>query len=56
MVVKGKELKILIDDKPVELNAQQLQGFPESMPGSMIERIEVMTNPPAGQYANEQEE
>lgn len=53
MVVKGKEPKILIDDKPVELNAQQLQDFLESMPGSMIERIEVMTNPPA-QYANEQ--
>ncbi|MFT3822718.1 MAG: outer membrane beta-barrel protein [Chitinophagaceae bacterium] len=53
MVVKGKEPKILIDDKPVELNAQQLQDFLESLPGSMIERIEVMTNPPA-QYANEQ--
>lgn len=53
VVVRGKEPKILIDDKPVELNAQQLQDFLESMPGSMIERIEVMTNPPP-QYANEQ--
>lgn len=52
LTVKGKEPKILIDDKPVELNAQQLQDFLESMPGSMIERIEVMTNPPP-QYANE---
>ncbi len=52
ITVKGKEPKILIDDKPVELNAQQLQDFLESMPGSMIERIEVMTNPPP-QYANE---
>jgi len=51
--VRGKEPKILIDDKPVELNAQQLQDFLESLPGSMIERIEVMTNPPP-QYANEQ--
>ncbi|MBY0536380.1 MAG: TonB-dependent receptor [Chitinophagaceae bacterium] len=50
--VKGKEPKILIDDKPVDMNAQQLQDFLESMPGSMIERIEVMTNPPP-QYANE---
>ncbi|MET0243454.1 MAG: outer membrane beta-barrel protein, partial [Flavitalea sp.] len=50
--VRGKEPKILIDDKPVEMNAQQLQDFLESLPGSMIERIEVMTNPPA-QYANE---
>lgn len=53
LVVRGKEPKILIDDKPVELNAQQLQDFLESLPGSMIERIEVMTNPPP-QYANEQ--
>ncbi len=52
LVVRGKEPKILIDDKPVELNAQQLQDFLESLPGSMIERIEVMTNPPP-QYANE---
>jgi len=52
ITVRGKEPKILIDDKPVELNAQQLQDFLESMPGSMIERIEVMTNLPP-QYANE---
>jgi outer membrane receptor protein involved in Fe transport len=51
--VRGKEPKILIDDKPVELNLQQLQDLLESMPGSSIERIEVMTNPPP-QYANEQ--
>lgn len=51
--VRGKEPKILIDDKPVELNLQQLQDLLESMPGSSIEKIEVMTNPPP-QYANEQ--
>jgi hypothetical protein len=51
--VRGKEPKILIDDKPVELNVQQLQDLLESMPGSSIEKIEVMTNPPP-QYANEQ--
>ncbi len=53
LLVKGKEPKILIDDKPVELNQQQLQDLLESLPGSSIEKIEVMTNPPA-QYANEQ--
>lgn len=53
IAVRGKEPKILIDDKPVELNAQQLQDLLESMPGSMIEKIEVLTNPPP-QYANEQ--
>jgi hypothetical protein len=53
VLLKGKEPRILIDDKPVELNQQQLQDMLESMSGSMIERIEVMTNPPP-QYANEQ--
>lgn len=53
VTVRGKEPKILIDDKPVELNAQQLQDFLESLPGSSIEKIEVLTNPPP-QYANEQ--
>lgn len=53
ITVRGKEPKILIDDKPVELNMQQLQDLLESMPGSSIEKIEVMTNPPP-QYANEQ--
>ena len=53
ILVRGKEPKILIDDKPVELNLQQLQDLLESLPGSSIEKIEVMTNPPS-QYANEQ--
>ncbi len=53
ITVRGKEPKILIDDKPVELNLQQLQDLLESMPGSSIDKIEVMTNPPP-QYANEQ--
>jgi hypothetical protein len=53
VLLKGKEPKILIDDKPVELSQRQLQDMLESMSGSMIDRIEVMTNPPP-QYANEQ--
>lgn len=53
ITVRGKEPRILIDDKPVELNLQQLQDLLESMSGSSIEKIEVMTNPPP-QYANEQ--
>jgi outer membrane receptor protein involved in Fe transport len=52
ITVRGKEPRILIDDKPVELNLQQLQDLLESLPGSSIEKIEVMTNPPP-QYANE---
>ena len=50
--LKGKDVKILIDDKPVDLDARQLQDLLESMPGSMIEKIEVLTTPPP-QYANE---
>ncbi|HVK97746.1 MAG TPA: TonB-dependent receptor, partial [Flavisolibacter sp.] len=53
ILVRGKEPRILIDDKPVELNMQQLQDLLESMPGSSVEKIEVMTNPPP-QFANEQ--
>lgn len=52
ILLKGKEPKILIDDKPTELNAQQLQDLLESLPGSSIEKIEIMTNPPP-QYATE---
>ncbi|MEO7310572.1 MAG: outer membrane beta-barrel protein [Chitinophagaceae bacterium] len=53
LLLKGKEPKILIDDKPVDLSAQQLTDLLESLPGGSIERIELMTNPPA-QYASEQ--
>lgn len=53
ITVKGKEPRILIDEKPVEMTSQQLQDFLESLPGNMIEKIEVMTNPPP-QYANEE--
>ena len=53
VTVRGKEPRILIDDKPVELNMQQLQELLESLPGSAIEKIEVLQNPPP-QYANEQ--
>lgn len=52
ITVRGKEPKILIDNKPVALNGLQLTDFLESLPGGMIDKIEVMTNPPA-QYANE---
>ena len=53
IMIRGKEPRILIDDKPVELNLEQLQDLLESMPGSSIEKIEVMTNPPP-QYASEE--
>lgn len=52
ILLKGKEPKILIDDKPTELNAQQLQDLLESLPGSSIDKVEIMSNPPP-QYATE---
>lgn len=52
ILLKGREPKILIDDKPTELNAQQLQDLLESLPGSSIEKIEIMMNPPP-QFATE---
>ncbi len=52
ILLKGKEPKILIDDKPTELNSDQLKDLLESLPGSSIEKIELMTNPPP-QYATE---
>ncbi len=52
VLLKGKEVKILIDDKPVEMDARQLQDMLESMPGSMIEKIEVLTTAPP-QFASE---
>lgn len=52
VTVRGREPRILVDEKPVDLNGMQLSDFLESLPGGMIEKIEVMTNPPA-QYAQE---
>jgi hypothetical protein len=52
ILLKGKEPKILIDDKPTDLSSAQLADLLESMPGNSIEKIELMTNPPP-QYASE---
>ncbi len=46
VLVKGKPPVILIDEKPVEMNGQQLSDLLESLPGSAIEKIELMQNPP----------
>lgn len=52
ILLKGKEPKILIDDKPTDLTADQLKDLLESLPGSSIEKIELMVNPPP-EYATE---
>ncbi|BAV07590.1 TonB-dependent receptor [Filimonas lacunae] len=53
ILLRGKEPKILIDDKPVELSTEQLQDLLESLPGGSIEKVELMLNPPP-EYATEQ--
>jgi hypothetical protein len=52
ILLKGKEPKILIDDKPTDLTTEQLKDLLESLPGSSIEKIELMVNPPP-EYATE---
>jgi outer membrane receptor protein involved in Fe transport len=46
LTVKGKAPLILIDDKPTNLNAQQLTDLLESLPANVIEKVELMQNPP----------
>jgi len=53
ILMKGKAPRILIDDKPTDMNAEQLADLLESLPGSAIEKIELMMNPPP-QYASEE--
>jgi hypothetical protein len=46
--LKGKQgVKVLIDDKPTYVSADQLATILKSMQGKNIERIEIMENPPA---------
>lgn len=46
--LKGKSgVVVFVDDKPTYLSASDLAGYLRSIPSSMIESIEIMTNPPA---------
>jgi hypothetical protein len=38
---------VLIDDRPTYMSAQDLAAYLRSLPGSMLHKIELMTNPPA---------
>ena len=46
LLLRGKEPLILMDDKPVNLTGQQLADLLESLPSNVIEKVEVMLNPP----------
>jgi len=46
--LKGKPgVVIFIDDKPSFLSGEELESYLRSLPSSMIDQIELMTNPPA---------
>lgn len=48
ITLKGKQgVKVLIDDKPTYVSADQLAALLKSMQGKNIDRIEIMENPPA---------
>ena len=44
--LRGKEPLILMDEKPVNLSGQQLADLLESLPANVVEKVEVMLNPP----------
>ena len=46
LLLRGKEPLILMDEKPVNLNGQQLADLLESLPSNVIEKVEIMLNPP----------
>lgn len=46
LTLRGKEPLILMDEKPVNLSGQQLNDLLESLPANVVEKVEVMLNPP----------
>jgi len=47
VMVSGRAAMILIDDKPIQMSASELQSYLESIPSEDIAKIEIITNPPA---------
>ncbi len=46
ILLRGKVPLILMDEKPTNLSAQQLTDFLESLPANVVEKVEIMVNPP----------
>lgn len=46
LLMQGKSPLILMDEKPVNLSGQQLSDLLESLPASVVEKVEIMSNPP----------
>ena len=51
LLLRGKPPLILMDEKPTNLSGQQLQDFLESLPANVVEKVEIMINPPP-EYAS----
>ena len=46
LLMQGRVPLILMDEKPVNLSGQQLADLLESLPANVVERVEIMSNPP----------
>lgn len=46
LLMQGRVPLILMDEKPVNLNGQQLVDLLESLPANVVEKVEIMSNPP----------
>jgi len=46
LLLRGKEPLILMDEKPVNVTGQQLSDLLESLPANVIDKVEIMLNPP----------
>ena len=42
----GKEPLVLMDEKPTNVSGQNLQDLLESLPANVVEKVEIMQNPP----------
>lgn len=46
LLMQGRVPLILMDEKPVNVSGQQLAELLESLPANVVERVELMSNPP----------
>ncbi len=46
LLMQGRVPLILMDEKPVNLSGQQLADLLESLPANVVEKVELMSNPP----------
>ncbi|AMO19356.1 hypothetical protein [Flavobacterium columnare] len=47
LTVKGKSVKLTVNDKTINLSGEELKSFLENMKGDELKKIEIIENPPA---------